>query len=134
MSTRIIKVNRGDSLELVMTIPSALIQSASKEEKKLENYKLKATDALYFAVLYHNQPFGDHTAPICRGYSGSDPEVNGDKITITLTHSDTNKLDPGVYYYTTKVQIGGSVEDLGASEEPKEVRTIIERTKFIVNE
>ena len=63
MSTRIIKINRGDTFEFVTTIPDK--NDVSK------NYVLKATDALYFAVLYPHQNFED--AIILRGYSGSDP-------------------------------------------------------------
>ena len=126
MSTRIIKINRGDSYELVTTIPD--------KKDPYKNYILKSTDALYFALLLPHQNFED--AIILRGYSGSDPEVNKEtgEITIKLSHSDTKHLMPGVYYYTTKLQIGGSLEDLGVSDEPEEVRTIIERTKFIINE
>lgn len=126
MSTRIIKIYRGDSFELVTSIPD--------KNCSFKNYILKATDALYFAILLPHQNFED--ALILKGYSGSDPEVNNEtgEITIKLTHSDTKYLTPGVYYYTTKLQVGGSLEDLGASIEPEEVRTIIERTKFIVNE
>ena len=88
---------------------------------------------LYFALLYPQQNFED--AIIIKGYSGSDPEVNQNsgEITIKLSHNETKHLIPGVYYYTTKLHIGCSLEDLGASIEPDEVRTIIERTKFIVN-
>lgn len=126
MSFNIIKINRGDSFELVTEIPDKNDSSKS--------YILKPTDALYFALVYPHQNFED--AVILKGYSGSDPEVNKrtGEITIKLTHKDTKGLIPGVYYYTTKLHIGGSLEDLGASEEPDEVRTIIERTKFIVNE
>ena len=126
MSTRIIKINRGDSFELVTSVPD--------KNDLTKNYILKATDALYFAVLLPHQDFED--ALILKGYSGSDPEVDSKtgEITIKLTHSETKKLFPGVYYYTTKLHIGGSLEDLGTLEEPDEVRTIIERTKFIVNE
>ena len=126
MSAHIIKINRGDSFEFVISIPDKTDVS--------KNYMLEATDALYFAVLYPHQNFED--AIILKGYSGSDPEVNNHtgEITIKLTHSDTKYLTPGVYYYTTKLHIGGSLEDLGVSKEPDEVRTIIERTKFIVNE
>lgn len=126
MSTRIIKINRGDTFELVTSIPD--------KNDLAKNYILKATDALYFAVVYPHQNFED--AIILKGYRGSDPEVNNitGEITIKLSHADTKHLIPGVYYYTTKLHIGGSLEDLGASEEPDEVRTIIERTKFIVNE
>ncbi len=126
MATQIIKINKGDSFEFVTNIPD--------KKDATKNYKLKATDALYFALVYPHQNFED--AIILKGYSGSDPEVNKEtgEITIKLPHSDTKYLAPGVYYYTTKLHIGGSLEDLGASIEPDEVRTIIERTKFIVNE
>lgn len=126
MSTRIIKINRGDTFEFATLIPDR--NDASK------NYILKATDALYFALLFPHQNFED--AIILKGYSGSDPEVDRatGEIKIKLTHKDTKHLRPGVYYYTTKLHVGGSLEDLGASSEPEEVRTIIERTKFIVNE
>lgn len=126
MSANIIKVNRGDSFELITEVP---------DKKDLsKNYILKPTDALYFAILLPNQNFED--AIILKGYRGSDPEVDQKtgKVCIKLTHSETKDLAPGVYYYTTKVHIGGSLIDLGESVEPDEVRTIIERTKFIVNE
>lgn len=126
MSTCIIKINKGDSFELVTSIPD--------KNDLSKNYILRPTDALYFAILLPHQNFED--ALILKGYSGSDPEVDSKtgEITIKLTHSDTKRLLPGVYYYTTKLHIGGSLEDLGASIEPEDVRTIIERTKFIVNE
>jgi hypothetical protein len=126
MSTRIIKINRGDTFELITTVPD--------KDDITKNYILKATDALYFAILLPHQNFED--AIILKGYSGSDPEVDAEtgEITLELTHAETKHLRPGIYYYTTKVHIGGSLEDLGASREPDEVRTIIERTKFIVNE
>lgn len=125
MSTRIVKINRGDSFEFVTAVPD--------KEDTAKNYILKATDALYFALLYPHQNFED--AILLKGYRGSDEEVNSEngEITIKLTHSETKRLLPGTYYYTTKLHIGGSLEDLGVSEKPKEVRTIIERTKFIVN-
>lgn len=125
MSKNIIKINMGDSFEFIEYVP---------DKKDLsKNYVLKPTDALYFAVLHPHQKLED--AIILKGYRGSDPEVNDKgEITIKLTHNDTKHLMPGVYYYTTKLHIGGSLEDLGASIEPEEVRTITERTKFIVNE
>ena len=126
MSTRIIKINRGDTFNFITEVPD--------KADAYKNYILKPTDALYFAVLHPHQNFED--AIILKGYRGSDPEVNSatGEITIKLTHRDTKHLMPGVYYYTTKLHIGGSLEDLGASIEPEEVRTIIERTKFIINE
>jgi hypothetical protein len=126
MSTRIIKINKGDSFEFITSIPD--------RDDVSKNYILKATDALYFAVLLPHQDFED--ALILKGYRGSDEEVDSKtgEVTIKLTHSETKWLLPGVYYYSTKLHVGGSLEDLGASVEPEEVRTVIERTKFIVNE
>ena len=126
MSTRIVKINRGDTFEFEITIPD--------KSDLTKTYILKPTDALYFALLFPHQDFED--AIILKGYSGSDPEVNLEtgEITVKLSHRDTKHLMPGVYYYTAKLHVGGSLEDLGANREPEEVRTIIERTKFIVNE
>lgn len=126
MSARIIKINRGDTFEFVITIPCK--NDISK------NYLLKATDALYFAVMYPHKKIEE--AIILKGYCGSDTEVDHEtgEINIKLTHADTKQLQPGIYYYTAKLHIGGSLEDMGVSIEPEEVRTIIERTKFIVNE
>lgn len=121
MSTRIIKINRGDTFEFDLIIPD-------------KNKKLKATDAVYFALCYPHQNFAD--AILLKGYKGNDPEINIETgiITIRLEHSDTELLEPGIYYYTVKLHIGGSLEDLGATSAPDEVHTIIERTKFIINE
>ena len=119
MSTRIIKINRGDSFEFTAFTNGRV---------------LKATDALYFAVLLPHQNFED--ALILKGYRGSDEEVNNEagEVNIKLTPNETKRLLPGIYYYTTKIHVGGSLEDLGVSTEPDEVCTMIERTKFIVNE
>ena len=119
MSTRIIKLNRGDSFELKVPV-------------LYDNFC--DTDALYFAILYPHQKFED--AVILKGYTVDDLEINNEnkEVAVKLTHSETKQLLSGIYYYTAKLHIGGSIEDLGVSKEPKEVRTILERTKFIVNE
>jgi hypothetical protein len=123
MSTRIVKINRGDSFEFVTVIPD--------KEDLSKNYILAENAALYFALCQPHQPF--ECATILKGYTIEDQNEIGE-ITIKLAHSDTKCLEPGIYYYTAKLYTGGSLEDLGASIEPEEVRTIIERTKFIINE
>lgn len=117
MSTYIIKINRGDSFDFDLPIPS-----------------LSKTDAVYFAIMHPHQKFED--AIFIKGYKGNDPEVNNKtgNINIKILPSETKLLEPGVYYYTIKLYRGGSLEDLGATREPEEVSTIIERTKFIINE
>ena len=117
MSTRIIKINRGDSFNFDLSIPN-----------------LSNTDALYFALMYPRQKFED--AILLKGYKRNDSEVDNKNgtINIKILPNETKLLEPGVYYYTIKLYRGGSLEDLGVTIEPDEVCTIIERTKFIINE
>jgi hypothetical protein len=128
VSTKIIKINRGDSFEFTTTIP--------RKDDPTKNYMLTSRDALYFAILNPHQNF--ENAIILKGWRGGiqDPDIDEStgEIKIRLTSKETRSLNPGVYYYSTKLQRGGSLEDFGYYEEPDEVRTIIERTKFIVNE
>lgn len=124
MSTKIIKINRGDSFSFDVRIPL--------KEDLTKNYKLKDTDVLYFALLYPHQPFED--AILIKGYTAEDQDVKTNEISIALTPNDTRSLTPGIYYYTVKLQCGGTIETVSDNDEPKEVRTIIERTKFIINE
>lgn len=124
MSTKIFKVNRGDSFEFTTTIPSRDIDNKC--------YLLTAKDALYFALMYPHQKFED--AVIIKGYTVEDQNVKTGEIVIKLTPNDIRSLEPGVYYYTTKLQRGGTLETINDFDEPDEVRTIIERTKFIINE
>ena len=124
MSTKIIKINRGDTFEFNTIIPC----------KKDANtfYLLTSRDVLYFALMYPHQKFED--AIVIKGYTVEDQDVETGKILIRLTTNDTRCLEPGVYYYTAKLQRGGTLEVINDFDEPDEIRTIIERTKFIINE
>ena len=124
MSTRIYKINRGDSFEFTITIPG--------READSDFYLLKSTDAVYFALMWPNQRLEE--AIVLKGYTLEEQNPETGELTLKLTPYDTKYLAPGVYYYTVKLQIGGSLADLGATEEPTEVTTLIERTKFIINE
>lgn len=128
MAKNIIKINRGDSYNFIINIP----------DKKFidKNYILTGTDTLYFALLYPHQKFED--AIIIKGYDHTDHIVekgtNTGEILIKIEPKDTIKLAPGTYYYTVKLYKGGTpgvIDDYNAVEE---VRTVIERTKFIINE
>ena len=120
MSNRIIKINRGDSfsfdLDVLDTNNKPLIKTAN--------------EAIYFALLYPHQQFED--AIFIKGYDINDIAYN--KIIIKLTPNDTRNLTPGIYYYTVKYQKGGTLDTINDFDEPEEVKTIIERTKFIINE
>ena len=124
MSTRIIKINRGDSFELPIIIPN--------KSDYAKPYLLTVSDAVYFALMYPNQRFED--AILVKGYSLAEQDVATGEIILKIIPNDTRALAPGVYYYTVKLQRGGTLEVIDDFDEPDEVRTIIERTKFIINE
>ena len=123
MSNNIIKINRGDSFEFSVEVPEKLDSS--------KHLVLTPSDAIYFALLYPHQYFED--AIFIKGYA-SDDQNNDGTFTIKLTPNETRALAPGIYYYTVKLQRGGTLENIGDLDEPDEVRTLIERTKFIINE
>ena len=124
MSTRIIKINRGDSYDFTIKIP--------EKTDPTKHYILTANDALYFALMYPNQRFED--AIFIKGYTHDEQDMDTGEITIEVVPNDTRSLATGVYYYVVKLKRGGNLVDLEAFDEPTEVRTIIERTKFIINE
>lgn len=124
MSTKIIKVNRGDSYEFDVYI--------SEKNNNLNKYLLTTNDAVYFALLHPNQRFED--AIIIKGYTLEDQNVETGDINIKIVPNDTRGLTPGIYYYTVKLKRGGNIASVSEYDEPDEVRTIIERTKFIINE
>ena len=125
MAKNIIKLNRGDSYEFRVSIP--------EKENSAKNLILTDTDFIYFALLYPHQRFED--AIIIKGYDYTDHIIekgnNTGEILIKVEPKDTINLAPGIYYYTIKLQRGGTP---GVISEAEEVRTIIERTKFIVTE
>lgn len=124
MSTKIIKINRGDTFEFKVDV----LEKGSKDRKHL----LKANEAVYFALLYPHQRFEE--ALLIKGYTLEDQNVETGDILVKITPNDTKFLAPGIYYYTVKFQRGGSLDFSNSYEEPEEVRTIIDRTKFIINE
>lgn len=124
MSTKIIKINRGDSFELPVKITDKTDPS--------KPYLLTSTDAVYFALMYPNQRFED--AILIKGYSLEEQDLTTGAIILKLVPNDTRSLAPGVYYYTVKLQRGGTLTVIDDFDEPDEVRTIVERTKFIINE
>ena len=123
MSTQIIKINRGDSYNLIVPI---------LEKNSTKKYILNPTEAVYFALVYPNQRFED--AIFIKGFDYRDQDEKTGDINISITPNVTRMLAPGIYYYTVKLQRGGTLETIDDFDEPEEVRTLIERTKFIINE
>ncbi len=128
MAKNIIKINRGDSYEFKISI--------SDKENCAKNYILTGADVIYFALLYPHQHFED--AILIKGYDHTDHiienGINTGEILIKIEPKDTMRLAPGIYYYTVKLQRGGAVGVVDNYTDIEEVRTIIERTKFIINE
>lgn len=119
MSKNIFKVNRGDSFEFEFNVYA-----------DGKTAPLDANAAVYFGLMHPHQPI--ETAIILRGYTAAD--INEDGILlIQLSPSDTRRLAPGIYYYTIKLQRGGNLLAFNTGE-PDEVRTLVDRTKFIINE
>lgn len=124
MSTKIIKINRGDSFNFSFKI--------TDKNDSSKSYLLTAQDVVYFALLYPHQRFED--ALFIKGYTFEDQDEETGEILVNITPNDTRSLTPGVYYYTAKLQRGGTLGVIDDFDEPDEVRTLIERTKFILNE
>lgn len=128
MAKNIIKLNSGDSYEFIISAPD--------KEDCNKNYILTGSDAIYFALLYPHQRFED--AIIIKGYDHTDQIIENGKntgeILIKIEPRDTKRLAPGIYYYTIKLQRGGTLGVVDDCDDVEEIRTIIERTKFIINE
>ncbi len=119
MAKNIIKLSRGDSYEFRV------------------DTNLAEADVAYFALLYPHQRFED--AILIKGYTIADQiDENGNntcKILINIEPRDTKNLSTGIYYYTVKTFSGGTLnKNNGTYENVKEVKTVIERTKFIIND
>ena len=127
MSNKIIKINRGDSYKFTVKIT----EQNSTEPHFLEINK----EVVYFAILFPHQAFEKACPNLVNCYRAEDGDQDEDgNITIELRPSETRHLAPGVYYYTVKLKRGGNLLDIYGNDDPEEVRTIIERTKLIVNE
>lgn len=128
MAKNIIKLNRGDSYEFKVRVLD--------KEDYTKNYILTGNDVVYFALLYPHQRFED--AILIKGYDHTDHIVengnNTGEILIKIEPKDTKRLAPGIYYYTVKLQKGGTPGIVDDCDDAEEIRTIIERTKFIINE
>ena len=130
MSTAILKMNRGDYFSFNLSIED--------DTQPTGIYNLQPNDILYFALLNPHEKFED--AIILRGYTYNDAVkamTSSGPIhifNIELSREDTMYLTPGVYYYTFKLQKNAKSEELGLGESNANLTTVIERTKFIINE
>lgn len=128
MAKNIIKLNRGDSYAFKVCIP--------EEEDSTKHFILTGSDIVYFALLYPHQRVED--AILTKVYDHTDQiiknDVNTGEILIKIEPKDTKDLETGVYYYTVKLHRGSASDIMDTLKNPSEVRTLIERTKFIIND
>lgn len=136
MSNKIIKINRGDSYEFDVKIT----QKDTNEPYILEDGK----DIVYFAIMLPHQSFDSayqKAYPLeAKGYipEDGDQDISTGNIKIKIEPKDTLRLAPGVYYYTVKLfkmyTNESRINVIASYDKILEARTIIERTKFIINE
>ena len=115
----IIRINRGDTFTFDFTIYD--------ENSTDWRYILKDDDALYFGIMDPHQLFED--AIVRKKYTKEDTDEMGNLI-ITLNPEDTLDLIPGIYYYAVKLHKLTDNEE----EYVDEVITVVNRTKFIIND
>lgn len=123
IKNNIIVLNRGDSYPFTFYI----------EDENSSNgvYLLKDDDTVYFGVMDPHQPF--ENALIRKKYTAEDMDSAGN-INIEITPDDTIDLFPGVYYYSIKLHKQSPANlELGEPEIDR-VMTIINKTKFIIND
>jgi len=123
----IIVINRGDTYTFDLDILD--------ENENI--YRLQGNDALYFGLIDPRQSFED--ALIKKKFTIEDYEdgVEGEStiISFEITPEDTIDLYPGKYYYSIKLkQDHYEEDDLGNIVKVTGVKTIINKTKFIIND
>jgi len=115
MLGNIIVINRGDTTDLGVKVLDA----------GETVYFLTPEDTLYFGLMDPHQPF--EFALVKKKLTSKDMSSTGGFV-FKLKSSDTIDLMPGVYYYAVKLH--------RVSKELKidEVITVIDKTKFIIND
>ena len=123
MSANIIVLNRGDSYLFTFFI----------EDKNSSEgiYRLKDDDAVYFGVMDPHQLF--ENALIRKKYTAEDMDEAGN-IAVEIVPEDTIDLYPGIYYYAIKLHKLSPAKPELNEPEVDSVSTVINKTKFIIND
>lgn len=120
MAYNIITLTRGDTYSFDVTL--------FDERKLTARYEFQKTDVLYFGLMLPGQKFED--AILKKRFTYEDTLYPG-RLQIRIAPEDTVDLDPGVYYYMVKLK-RTAVDDNGNPY--IDVATIINKTKFIIND
>lgn len=114
----IVRVNRGDSFELPITL---LIGNSMNHQQ----YELADSDTLYIGIMEPNQPF--ECALIRKRFTKEDLDQEG-QISVRFWPEDTACVLPGKYYYQVKL------ETTDPSTNRKDVETVVDKTLFYIQE
>lgn len=123
MSYNIITLNRGDTYQFNFYIEDSNSQDGI--------YRLKDDDVAYFGVMDPHQFFED--ALIRKRFTAEDMDEAGN-IFVELTPNDTIDLFPGIYYYAIKLHKMSPARPELNEPEVDSVSTVINKTKFIIND
>ena len=116
MSDRIIVLNRGDSYIFNLTIHT----------DTGDIYVPTSEDIVYFGLMDPHQPFED--ALVKKRYTKADFDTTTWTAEIKIVPQDTIDLFPGIYYYAVKLHHISTLENID------EVVTVVDKTKFIIND
>ena len=123
MSYNIITLNRGDSYPFTLYIDDPNSQDGI--------YRLKADDTVYLGIMDPHQLF--ENALVRKKYTADDMDEAGN-ILIVIKPEDTIDLYPGIYYYAVKLHKSSPANQETGDPEIDEVLTVINKTKFIIND
>lgn len=123
MSYNIITLNRGDSYPFTLYIDDPNSQDGI--------YRLKDDDTVYLGIMDPHQLF--ENALVRKKYNADDMDEAGN-ISIVIKPEDTIDLYPGIYYYAVKLHKSSPANQETGDPEIDEVLTVINKTKFIIND
>lgn len=123
ITNNIIILNRGDSYIFNFYIED--------DNSKDGIYHLKDDDAVYLGIMDPHQLF--ENALVRKKYTAEDMDPAGN-ISIEIKPDDTIDLYPGLYYYAIKLHKQSPAKPELNEPEIDEVVTIINKTKFILND
>ena len=123
MSYNIITLNRGDSYPFTLSIDDPNSQDGI--------YRLKDDDTVYLGIMDPHQLF--ENALVRKRFTADDMDEAGN-ILVVIKPEDTIDLYPGIYYYAVKLHKSSPANQETGDPEIDEVLTIINKTKFIIND
>lgn len=125
MASNIITMTRGDTYSFDVTI--------FDEWDVTKRFTIEDSDRIYFGLMLPHQKFEDAIVKkIWKGIDLLKTTKQMGRLSIRLAPEDTIDLEPGVYYYAIKLKT--TTVDLETLKKQIDVVTIVNKTKFIIND